>query len=130
MNHVAITHMLFGVLAGVALLCGGMEITEDGTERQLIDDQPAYHDHLPPEPLPSTLDPAQFRDHREAFVAYSIARRIREVLYQEPCYCPCKKTAGHQSLLDCFTSTHGQVCVTCRKEVLLCFQLHRQRKDV
>jgi len=36
----------------------------------------AYHDQLPPGPLPSTLNPSQFQDNRAAFVTYTLAARI------------------------------------------------------
>lgn len=86
----------------------------------------AYHDHPPTEPLPGTLDPAEFRENRAAFVAYSLAAEIKETLYQLPCYCPCKRMHGHQSLLDCYTSKHGVACPTCQKELLYCY--HRLSK--
>src|SRR6202008_295283 len=100
----------------VATLCG-IAKTADGSP---------YHNHRPGGPLPRVLDPAQFTDRLEAFAAYSMAARIPEVLYQEPCYCPCKRSSSHKSLLDCFASTHGRVCVTCRKEVLLCARLVKE----
>jgi Protein of unknown function with PCYCGC motif len=91
-------------------------------------DSHSYHDHAPTGPLPPILDPAQFKDDRASFVAYSLARRIPSVLYQVPCYCPCDKEQGHQSLLDCFTSRHGQRCAACRAEVIFCFAKTRKGK--
>src|ERR1700731_1468364 len=63
-----------------------------------------YHRHPPTGPLPVTIDPAKFEDNRRAYVAYSIAAQIKELLYQEPCFCHCRKFEGHKSLLDCYTS--------------------------
>jgi Protein of unknown function with PCYCGC motif len=88
----------------------------------------AYHDHAPTEPLPAILDPAQFSNNHPAFVTYTLAARMKEVLYQVPCYCPCRKNLGHQSLLDCYTSTHGVRCPTCQKEVLFCYLQHKKGK--
>jgi hypothetical protein len=85
---------------------------------------PAFHENPPTEPLPTTVDPEEFRYNRAAFVAYALARRIRETLYQVPCYCHCDREAGHQSLLDCFTSKHGAMCTVCQEEVVFC---HLQR---
>jgi hypothetical protein len=81
----------------------------------------AYHDHPPTEPLPATLDPAAFAENHPAFVSYTLAGRIKEVLYQVPCYCPCARLDGHRSLLDCYTSKHGVACPTCQKEVIFCY---------
>jgi Protein of unknown function with PCYCGC motif len=68
------------------------------------------------------LDPAQFRENKAAFVAYSIAGKIRELLYQEPCYCGCDEAEGHESLLNCFTTKHGELCHACQAEVFCCFE--------
>jgi hypothetical protein len=88
-----------------------------------------YHDHLPNEPLPDTLDPAQFRENPTAFVAYALAGRIGSTLYQVPCSCGCDKEQGHQSLLDCFTSRHGALCHICQKKVLFCFLQNQEHKN-
>jgi hypothetical protein len=85
-----------------------------------------YHEHPPTEPLPATLDPVHFHDNRRAYVTYSLAPKIRDVLYQEPCFCECRKLRGHQSLLDCYTSTHGEFCEICQLEVVFCFERHKQ----
>jgi uncharacterized protein with PCYCGC motif len=81
----------------------------------------AYHDHLPPTPLPATLRASEFSDNPSAFVAYALASEIRTMLYQVPCYCGCDKEDGHESLLNCFTTKHGALCDLCKKEVIFCF---------
>jgi len=91
--------------------------------------EPVYHDHPPQEALPLTLDPDQFRDKRPAYVAYTLAAQIKEVLYQAPCYCACNRSQGHRSLLDCFTGKHGANCPICQKEAIFCFLQHKQGKD-
>jgi hypothetical protein len=87
-----------------------------------------YHQGPPTGPLPATLDPAQFKEKRTAFVSYSIAARIKELLYQEPCYCECNKMEGHESLLDCYTSKHGEYCPTCQSEVFFIYEQHKLGK--
>jgi hypothetical protein len=82
----------------------------------------AYHKEPPTGALPETLDPSRFKDNHPAFVAYSIAAKIRKLLYQEPCYCGCDAAQGHQSLLDCFTTRHGVLCHACQSEVLFCLE--------
>jgi Protein of unknown function with PCYCGC motif len=89
----------------------------------------AYHKEPPVGPLPETLDPKPFLAEKRAFVAYSIAAKIRELLYQEPCYCPCDKVAGHKSLLDCFTSTHGYGCRGCQSQVFFIYERSKEGKS-
>lgn len=39
--------------------------------------------------------------------AYQVAWEIPDVLDRLYCYCYCDRSAGHVSLLSCFTDTHG-----------------------
>ncbi|MFN7948203.1 MAG: PCYCGC motif-containing (lipo)protein [Blastocatellia bacterium] len=57
-------------------------------------------------PFPKTLDPEQFSDPTIKY-AYQTARRIPDVLAQQPCYCFCDKGFGHGSLLDCHIDDHS-----------------------
>jgi hypothetical protein len=88
----------------------------------------SYHDRPPAEPLPVTLAPDLFKGKRLPFLVYTLARQIEPTLYQVPCYCPCDKLEGHTSLLDCFTSRHGERCPRCQIEVIFCFEQHKQGK--
>jgi|HubBroStandDraft_6_1064221.scaffolds.fasta_scaffold412949_2 hypothetical protein len=90
---------------------------------------PPYHKHSPKGPVPTTLDPAQFKDNPRAYAAYSVAAKIRELLYQEPCFCGCRRLEGHESLLDCFSSAHGVVCHACQSEAIFCFEQHKHGKS-
>jgi len=84
----------------------------------------AYHDHPPSEPLPKTLEPPAFSSSPKAHVAYCLASRVRDVLYQEPCFCHCNRFADHKSLLDCYTQDHGLTCYACQAEAIFCFEKH------
>jgi hypothetical protein len=67
---------------------------------------PPFHlDVASAKPFPKTLDPMQFGPTYIA-EAYRIAKRIPDVLAQQPCYCYCDKF-GHGSLLDCYATDHG-----------------------
>jgi hypothetical protein len=88
----------------------------------------AYHKEPPTGPLPPTLSPAQFAENKGALVTYSIAGKIRQLLYREPCYCACDKEKGHKSLLDCYTSDHGAHCHTCQRAVIFIYEQSRARK--
>ena len=116
----------YGCTAG--LLCG-TDSAVARQEPQLPADQLAYHDHPPREPLPPTLDPESFRQNRAAYVTYKLAAGLVHTLYQVPCYCPCRRGLGHESLLDCYASKHGERCPTCQREVLFCYREHKKGKS-
>lgn len=82
---------------------------------------PAFHDSAPTGPLPDTLSPSLFQDTL-AQNAYTLAARVKKVLYQQPCYCHCDRSQGHGSLLDCFTGHHAAVCGTCEREALYAYE--------
>jgi hypothetical protein len=88
-----------------------------------------YHEQPATGPLPATLDPAQFAENKMAFVTYSIAAKISKLLYQQPCYCPCDKMEGHQSLLDCYTSQHGVHCHICARGVIFTYEQAKAGKS-
>jgi len=54
--------------------------------------------------------------------AYALAAHVKKVLYQQPCYCHCDRSQGHESLLDCFVSKHGAACETCVREDLYAYE--------
>jgi hypothetical protein len=88
---------------------------------------PAYHTQLPNSPLPQTLDPQLFT----AVVvqnAYTLAARVKKLLYQQPCYCHCDQSQGHGSLLDCFAGKHGSNCNVCMAEDFYTYEQSRKGK--
>jgi hypothetical protein len=109
-----------GLLGVVAPLLADA-VPQSSPEAHTASHELPYHDHAPAGPLPSPLDARLFRISRAASVAYYLASQIKETLYQEPCYCPCNKSQGHQSLLDCFADKHGSKCVTCQREAVFCY---------
>src|SRR5258708_38919836 len=96
---------------------------------QPTDDEsvPAYHAQAPQGDLPTTMDPALFT---EPIVqnAYTVAAKIKNTLYQQPCYCHCDRSHGHTSLLDCFASKHGSGGVTRIYEDFYAFEQSRKGK--
>lgn len=89
----------------------------------------AYHDNPPKDPLPGTLEPREFEPNRAAVVAYSVAAKVKQLLYQEPCYCGCDRYKNHLSLLDCFTDRHGVTCHICQKEVIFTYEQSKLSKN-
>ena len=55
--------------------------------------------------------------------AYAAARAMPGVMDGVYCYCHCKETAGHRSLLTCFESTHGAYCDICMSEAMQAVQM-------
>ncbi len=88
---------------------------------------PSYHAYALKPPIPATLDPKQFPDMLNRNV-YSLAAKIKPVLYQQPCYCYCDRHVGHKSLLDCFAGTHGSECDICQREAVLSYQMTQKKK--
>ena len=88
---------------------------------------PAFHNTAPTGELPATLSPSLFTDP-VAQNAYSIAARIKKILYQEPCYCHCDRSQGHGSLLDCYTGKHAAVCGVCEREDFYAYEQSHKGK--
>jgi hypothetical protein len=88
---------------------------------------PAFHDSRPTEPLPATMVPSLFTDP-VAQNAYTLAARIKKILYQQPCYCHCDRSQGHGSLLDCYVSKHAAVCGICVREDFYAYEQSRKGK--
>jgi hypothetical protein len=89
---------------------------------------PAFHNTVPTGPLPTTLSPSLFTDP-VAQNAYSIAARIKKILYQEPCYCHCDRSQGHGSLLDCYAGKHAAVCGICEREDFYAYEQSHKGKS-
>lgn len=88
---------------------------------------PKFHASAPTEPVPATLNASQFTDPVTR-TAYKMASKVRDVLYQEPCYCGCDTNDGHKSLLDCYTTKHASECDICRQEGIYVYQQVRKGK--
>ena len=89
---------------------------------------PAYHPQPPTDTLPPTMQPSLFSEIGVSN-AYSVAGRVKKVLYQEPCFCHCDRSQGHGSLLDCFVSRHGSGCEICMREAFYSYEQTRKGKS-
>src|ERR1700693_3726553 len=94
---------------------------------QSLTDVPAFHNEAPAGALPTTMSPDNFPDPLVQN-AYALAAHVKKVLYQEPCYCHCDRSQGHESLLDCFVSKHGAGCGICVREDLYSYEQTRKGK--
>jgi hypothetical protein len=88
---------------------------------------PAYHSQVPSGPLPQTMDPASF-DNPAVKNAYAVAAKVKRVLYQQPCYCHCDRSIGHESLLDCYVGKHASVCDVCMREAFYAYEQTQKKK--
>lgn len=96
--------------------------------QQVVDESvPAFHSEPPTDALPATMSADNFTDP-VVENAYTLASRVKKVLYQEPCYCHCDRSQGHGSLLDCFVSKHGSGCDICVREDLYSYEQTRKGK--
>lgn len=90
------------------------------------EDIPAYNALPPKKALPPVLAGNQlsgvYFSHPYQVTAYKMAAAIPGVLHQQPCYCHCDKTMGHNSLHSCFEGTHGAACSTCMREAVYAYQ--------
>src|SRR5580700_10110408 len=86
---------------------------------------PSFNPGPPAKPLADTLSPAEFTDPLTKN-AYAMAAKIKNVLYQQPCFCYCDANDGHHSLYDCFVSDHGANCNTCRMEGIFAYEQTRK----
>ncbi len=123
--------VLFGAALALALVpvtaTSGSPQEASAPQAAADDSMPAYHAEAPKGELPKTLNPEFFSDPLVKN-AYTIAGRIKNTLYQQPCYCHCDRSKGHTSLLDCFASEHGSGCGTCIYEDLYAYeQVHKDK---
>jgi hypothetical protein len=124
-------HFAITIAIGIVVIAGGLmrwsPSVAAGSSAQMQMDMsadegvPSYHAYALRPPLPAILDPKTFPDALNRNV-YALAAKVRPALYQQPCYCYCDRHAGHKSLLDCFTSTHGSECDICQKEAVFAYR--------
>lgn len=129
------TQKIFGGIILVAVGLGLVLVPEraasnsTGTPSQEPNAEPvpAFHNSVPAGQLPATMSPSLFNDPI-AQNAYSVAARIKKILYQEPCYCHCDRSQGHGSLLDCYVSKHAAVCGICEREDFYAYEQSHKGK--
>jgi Protein of unknown function with PCYCGC motif len=123
--------ILFGFTLGLLLLTqqsmSSASHQSSTPDPQSATDVPAFHNEAPTGALPTTMSPDNFPDPLVQN-AYALAAHVKKVLYQEPCYCHCDRSQGHESLLDCFVSKHGAGCGVCLREDLYSYEQTRKGK--
>jgi hypothetical protein len=82
---------------------------------------PSFNPGPPAKPLADTLSPAEFTDPLT-----KMAAKVKNVLYQQPCFCYCDQNDGHHSLYDCFVTAHASGCNICRYEAIFAYEETRK----
>jgi hypothetical protein len=126
---------LFGGIILMAMALGLVLIPERASSRSAdtswqeanAEAVTAFHNSVPAGQLPATMSPSLFTDP-VAQNAYSVAARIKKILYQQPCYCHCDRSQGHGSLLDCYVSKHAAVCGICEREDFYAYEQSHKGK--
>jgi hypothetical protein len=100
-----------GLLSGLLFVIAGLAVWMHALIRKTSAPEAPSPPRLPAHfesaeagrPFPATLPPESF-DDPVTVKAYAVARRLPEVLVQQPCYCWCE---GHGSLLGCHATRHA-----------------------
>ena len=72
---------------------------------------------------PSVVPASRYADYPRVAEAYKMAAAVPETLDGVYCYCHCKESAGHYSLLDCFSSDHAAGCDVCMSEGTIVYKM-------
>lgn len=85
--------------------------------------------HRHPEPRPGVAGEHVLhtfnlpREIPTTVASYQAAARIPAWLDGIKCYCACRVTIGHRSLLSCFEDDHGAMCQVCQDEALIASEI-------
>ena len=116
--------MLLFRISALALLAGSATVHWVGPTNEM----PAYYRVAPEHTgvahaiLSGDQLTGPYFAHSYQVVAYEMAAKIPEVLYQQPCFCRCDVALHHRSLHSCFEGTHGAVCATCMRQAVYAYQ--------
>ena len=96
---------------------GGQEASHHPTPR--ID---AHASHV----MPAT----RYASTPQVAETYTMAAEIVSVLDGLYCYCLCRETFTHYSLLDCFKDDHAAGCDVCMDEAILAHEMTQQGRSL
>ena len=116
------------LFAVVALASAPWLQSESGAEIPHFNAAPPLNaDKLPPILTKDQLW-GQNATHPYQIHAYELAAKIPKVIYQQPCYCYCDRSMGHNSLHSCFSGMHGAQCSTCMQELYYTYTMYKKGK--
>lgn len=73
---------------------------------------------------------ARYASTPRAADTYTKAAEIVSVLDGLYCYCLCRETFRHYSLLDCFKNDHGAGCDVCLEEAEIAYEMTQQGRSL
>lgn len=76
----------------------------------------------------SVLSPVRFTGKTAS--SYKVAQANPDLLDHMYCFCYCKKTIGHKSLLSCFTDKHASKCAICQDQAFYAKILYDKGMDI
>ena len=76
----------------------------------------------------SVLSPARFTGKTAS--SYKLASENPELLDHMYCFCYCKKTIGHKSLLSCFADKHASKCTICQDQAFYAKRMQDKGLDI
>jgi hypothetical protein len=75
-----------------------------------------------------TLSPAKFTGNVAR--AYNIAKQNPVLLDSMYCYCNCKETFGHKSLLSCYADNHAVSCDICQDQAFFALSQYQTGMNI
>ena len=75
-----------------------------------------------------TLSPARFTG--KVANAYKVAEQNPVLLDSMYCYCNCKETIGHKSLLSCFVDGHAVSCGICQNQAFFALSQYQKNMNI
>lgn len=73
---------------------------------------------------------ARYASAPEVAETYRKAAEIVSILDGLYCYCYCRETFGHYSLLDCFKDDHAAGCDVCLREAEIAYEMNQQGRSL
>ena len=125
----------FIIITGLVLLVGGIFsydlINKSNTaEKSIVKKAAAMSDPsiLRGGEKGPTLSPAKFTGNVAR--AYKIAEQNPVLLDSMYCYCNCKESIGHKSLLSCYADSHAVSCGICQDQAFFALSQYKSGKDI
>lgn len=123
------------IFAGLALVAGGLYFYDLSNKSNSAERYKNQQAAIPSDPSflrggekQPTLSPARFTG--KVARAYRIAEQNPVLLDSMYCYCNCKKTIGHKSLLSCYADNHAAGCGICRDEAFFALSQYQNGMDI
>jgi hypothetical protein len=123
------------IVAGVVLVLGGFFLSELNKKNRVPETSKIQQAAKLSDPSilrggenRPTLSPAKFTGNVAR--AYNIAKQNPILLDSMYCYCNCKETIGHKSLLSCYADNHAVSCDICQDQAFFAFSQYQTGMEI